>query len=81
MTKLLQVPSFTIIRHEVTGKYVLHDHLVFRLLTVIDGEGEARQGNHVIPLQKGNQFFVPRRAGDYEIAGSVTFVTSEVFLD
>ena len=81
MTKLLQVSSFTVIRHEVTGTYALHDHPVFRLLTVIDGKGEARQGNRVIPLQKGKQFFVPRRAGDYEITGSVTFVTSEVFLD
>ncbi|MGL6104016.1 MAG: hypothetical protein ACRC00_12685 [Exiguobacterium acetylicum] len=81
MTKLLQVPSFTVIRHEVSGRYALHDHPVFRLLTVIDGQGEARQGNRVIPLQKGNQFFIPRRSGGYEISGSVTFVTSEVFLD
>ena len=80
MTKLLQVPSFTVIRHEVTGCYVLRDHSVFRLLTVIEGEGEARQGEQHIHLRKGSQFFLPRHAGDFEMTGPVTFVTSEVFL-
>ncbi|MGA9230645.1 MAG: type I phosphomannose isomerase catalytic subunit [Exiguobacterium oxidotolerans] len=79
-TTLLEALPFTVIRHEVTGPgYLLKNHDVFRLLSVVAGEAVVRQHETSRTIKKGEHFFIPRASGDYSITGEVEFVTSEVF--
>jgi mannose-6-phosphate isomerase len=78
ITEFVKSNYFTVSKWELDGEVNLNQSLLFKLVSVISGEGILEKNGTSYPFNKGDHILLPFEFGEYKLKGKAEFIISHL---